>query len=95
MQFIPAAQRYDLTQDCTQPITPMPSFFAAISVYAPGLQPRKTSMSTPLQYPLQLQKFAKHPLTFGPSPIQPLKRLSEDLGGVPALNAHSFLFRNG
>lgn len=87
MQFIPQTRRYDLTQDCTQPFTHMPSFFAAISVYAPGLQPRKTSMPTPLQYPLQLQKFSKHTLTFGPSPIQPLKRLSAHLGGKVELFA--------
>ncbi|WP_457282560.1 1-aminocyclopropane-1-carboxylate deaminase [Polaromonas sp. P5_D5] len=44
-------------------------------------------MPTPLQYPLQLQKFSKHTLTFGPSPIQPLKRLSAHLGGKVELFA--------
>jgi 1-aminocyclopropane-1-carboxylate deaminase len=29
---------------------------------------------------MNLQKFPRHPLTFGPTPIQPLKRLSEHLG---------------
>src|SRR2546426_4412375 len=31
--------------------------------------------------PLNLDKFKRHPLMFGPSPIHPLKRLSEYLGG--------------
>jgi 1-aminocyclopropane-1-carboxylate deaminase len=30
---------------------------------------------------LQLARFPRHPLTFGPTPIHPLKRLSEHLGG--------------
>jgi 1-aminocyclopropane-1-carboxylate deaminase len=30
---------------------------------------------------MNLDKFARHPLMFGPSPIHPLKRLSEHLGG--------------
>lgn len=34
-----------------------------------------------VQYPLKLQKWDRYPLTFGPTPIQPLKRLSEHLGG--------------
>lgn len=29
---------------------------------------------------MNLEKFPRHPLTFGPTPIQPLKRLSEHLG---------------
>jgi 1-aminocyclopropane-1-carboxylate deaminase len=44
-------------------------------------------LQSALQYPLQLQKFAKHTLTFGPSPIQPLKRLSAHLGGKVELFA--------
>ena len=31
--------------------------------------------------PLNLDKFERHPLMFGPSPIHPLRRLSEYLGG--------------
>ena len=34
-----------------------------------------------VQHPIHLQKWARYPLTFGPTPIQPLKRLSEHLGG--------------
>lgn len=30
---------------------------------------------------MNLQRFPRHPLTFGPTPIQPLKRLSAHLGG--------------
>jgi 1-aminocyclopropane-1-carboxylate deaminase len=30
---------------------------------------------------MDLKPFPRHPLTFGPTPIQPLKRLSEHLGG--------------
>jgi 1-aminocyclopropane-1-carboxylate deaminase len=30
---------------------------------------------------MDLNRFARHPLTFGPTPIQPLRRLSEHLGG--------------
>jgi len=30
---------------------------------------------------MSLQRFPRHPLTFGPTPIQPLKRLSAQLGG--------------
>ena len=30
---------------------------------------------------MNLQRFPRYPLTFGPTPIQPLKRLSEHLGG--------------
>jgi 1-aminocyclopropane-1-carboxylate deaminase len=30
---------------------------------------------------MNLKRFPRHPLTFGPSPIQPLKRLSAHLGG--------------
>jgi 1-aminocyclopropane-1-carboxylate deaminase len=36
---------------------------------------------------MNLQKFPRHPLTFGPSPIQPLKRLSAALGGEVELYA--------
>ncbi len=36
---------------------------------------------------MDLQKFPRHPLTFGPSPIQPLKRLSAHLGGEVELYA--------
>jgi 1-aminocyclopropane-1-carboxylate deaminase len=30
---------------------------------------------------MHLDRFPRHPLTFGPSPIEPLKRLSAHLGG--------------
>ncbi|WP_092129461.1 1-aminocyclopropane-1-carboxylate deaminase [Polaromonas sp. YR568] len=36
---------------------------------------------------MQLQKFPRHSLTFGPTPIQPLKRLSAHLGGKVELFA--------
>jgi 1-aminocyclopropane-1-carboxylate deaminase len=36
---------------------------------------------------MNLQKFPRHPLTFGPTPIQPLKRLSAHLGGQVNLYA--------
>jgi len=36
---------------------------------------------------VNLSKFARYPLTFGPSPIHPLKRLSEHLGGEVQLYA--------
>src|ERR1700722_16453617 len=36
---------------------------------------------------MNLQRFARHSLTFGPSPIQPLKRLSAHLGGKVDLYA--------
>ena len=36
---------------------------------------------------MNLQKFPRHALTFGPTPIQPLKRLSEHLGGTVNLYA--------
>ncbi len=40
-----------------------------------------------MQYPINLKKFPKHKLTFGPSAIQPLNRLSEHLGGKVQLYA--------
>src|SRR5262249_10368355 len=36
---------------------------------------------------MDLSKHPRYPLTFGPTPIQPLKRLSEHLGGKVALYA--------
>jgi 1-aminocyclopropane-1-carboxylate deaminase len=36
---------------------------------------------------MNLQKFPRYPLTFGPTPIQPLKRLSNHLGGKVDLYA--------
>ena len=36
---------------------------------------------------MNLQRFPRHPLTFGPTPIQPLKRLSDHLGGKVELYA--------
>ncbi|RMS92418.1 1-aminocyclopropane-1-carboxylate deaminase [Pseudomonas coronafaciens pv. oryzae] len=50
----------------------------------------KTSMpgSTHQRRPdMNLSKFKRYPLTFGPSPITPLKRLSEHLGGKVELYA--------
>lgn len=36
---------------------------------------------------MNLQRFPRHPLTFGPTPIHPLRRLSEHLGGKVQLFA--------
>ena len=36
---------------------------------------------------MNLQRFPRYPLTFGPTPIQPLKRLSHHLGGKVHLYA--------
>ena len=36
---------------------------------------------------MDLQRFSRYPLTFGPTPVQPLKRLSEHLGGKVELYA--------
>ena len=36
---------------------------------------------------MNLERFPRHPLTFGPTPIQPLKRLSAHLGGKVELYA--------
>lgn len=36
---------------------------------------------------MNLQRFPRHPLTFGPTPIQPMPRLSEHLGGKVHLYA--------
>lgn len=36
---------------------------------------------------MNLNKHPRHPLTFGPTPIQPLKRLSAHLGGKVELYA--------
>jgi len=36
---------------------------------------------------MNLKRFPRHPLTFGPTPIQPLKRLSAHLGGTVDLYA--------
>ena len=44
---------------------------------------------------IDLSPFERYPLTFGPTPIEPLPRLSAHLGGVPAINAYSYLYRNG
>jgi 1-aminocyclopropane-1-carboxylate deaminase/D-cysteine desulfhydrase-like pyridoxal-dependent ACC family enzyme len=83
----------------------MPSIFSAWDSRIP--RPKRT---------MNFAKYPHHPLTFGPSPIQPLRRLGDTLvstgwiqpnqtrqvaavaahlGGVPALNAYSLLFRNG
>ena len=39
---------------------------------------------------MNLQKFPRHPLTFGPSPITPLPRLSAHLGWQPQDNTEAF-----
>ena len=57
----------------------MPSLFASFEAWVATLQPREKTMN--------LQKFPRYPLTFGPSPIQPLKRLSAHLGGKVELYA--------
>src|SRR4051794_41313924 len=36
---------------------------------------------------MNLERFPRHPLTFGPTPIQPLKRLGDHLGGKVELYA--------
>src|SRR5260370_16269871 len=36
---------------------------------------------------MNLQRFPRYPLTFGPTPIQPLKRLTDHLGGKVQLYA--------
>src|SRR6476660_5050852 len=38
--------------------------------------------ATPLGDPMSIHDFKRYPLTFGPSPIHPLKRLSAHLGGA-------------
>src|SRR4051795_2670041 len=43
--------------------------------------------ATPRSRAMNLASFPRHPLTFGPSPIQPLKRLSAHLGGKVELYA--------
>jgi hypothetical protein len=42
---------------------------------------------TPAGYAMNLKRFERHVLTFGPSPIQPLERLSRHLGGKVELFA--------
>ena len=49
--------------------------------------PRLRLLFTDRNTAMNLQKFARHPLTFGPSPITPLNRLSAHLGGKVHLYA--------
>lgn len=42
---------------------------------------------------MSLDDFPRYPLLFGPSPVHPPERLTAHLGGQPALNAYSALFR--
>jgi 1-aminocyclopropane-1-carboxylate deaminase/D-cysteine desulfhydrase-like pyridoxal-dependent ACC family enzyme len=42
---------------------------------------------------VSLADFPRYPLLFGPSPVHPLERLTAQLGGQPALNGYSALFR--
>ena len=56
----------------------------------PGLSAGFDAWTPPLNHTSQrmnLQRFPRHPLTFGPSPIHPLKRLSAHLGGKVDLYA--------
>ena len=53
------------------------------ALQAPCLRPFFIDRNTAMN----LQKFARHPLTFGPSPITPLNRLSAHLGGKVHLYA--------
>jgi 1-aminocyclopropane-1-carboxylate deaminase len=57
----------------------MPTLFASLEAWIPVLTPGAVSMN--------LKKFPRHSLTFGPTPIQPLKRLSAHLGGQVELYA--------
>ncbi len=60
----------------------MPAVFASIDAWTPSFP------TPPLKkIPMNLDKFPRYPLTFGPSPIQPLKRLSAHLGGKVELFA--------
>src|SRR5690606_614695 len=73
-------------------VRPMPTCFAAMTLNAPVLRPLLNirtldAMTTATTHPLNLQKFPRYPLTFGPSPIQHLKRLSNHLGGKVQLYA--------
>ena len=43
---------------------------------------------------MALEDFDRYPLLFGPSPVHPLDRLTAHLGGQPAINAYSALFKN-
>src|SRR6185437_11935530 len=52
---------------------------------APFFGSRRTS--TDFGAAMNLQRFPRYPLTFGPTPIQPLKRLSDHLGGKVHLYA--------
>ena len=49
--------------------------------------PRLRLLFTDRNTAMNLQKFARHPLTFGPSPITPPNRLSAHLGGKVHLYA--------
>ena len=51
----------------------MPSLFASFDAWIP--------VPTLGAAHMNLKKFARYPLTFGPTPIQPMKRLSAHLGG--------------
>ena len=39
-----------------------------------------------------IERFERVPLLFGPSPVHRLERLSEHLGGQPALNGYAGAF---
>src|SRR5471030_1934436 len=59
----------------------MPVFFASFDAWIPTPTPTQGAV------PMNLKKFPRHQLTFGPTPIQPLKRLSAHLGGKVELYA--------
>jgi 1-aminocyclopropane-1-carboxylate deaminase len=59
----------------------MPSIFASIFAWTPNDPPSSKDLH------MNLSQFPRYPLTFGPSPIQPLKRLSDHLGGKVHLYA--------
>ncbi|RMT84162.1 1-aminocyclopropane-1-carboxylate deaminase [Pseudomonas viridiflava] len=73
----------------------MEQFFATTIIRAfPMIGPVSGTALTPLpgftsqrRLDMNLSKFKRYPLTFGPSPITPLKRLSEHLGGKVQLYA--------
>src|SRR5262249_4751750 len=57
----------------------MPVFSASLDAWIPAHHRGVVSMN--------LKRFPRYPLTFGPTPIQPLKRLSAHLGGKVELYA--------
>ena len=55
---------------------------ASRRAWTPRRKKRRTAPSRPhRRQPVKLDHFARHSLTFGPTPIEPLRRLSAHLGG--------------